>query len=905
MTTDHDKLNVVGPCTNCAKKGRKCTFEWLRSAQEVVLSTRSQQQSHHGRRDSAIFVPSESPIFPLDFALDTFQPAFANDFPPPVDNMSVLLPSSAEELKFPCAQPIANILQLQGNENRQVAWGNGVEGSMAEAEYRLGSAVKGSVVPSYTYGLGSKTYVEGDNEETHVAKRARARRKRSFASQFCPGSETPLSPGSSRRPLLRQQSSYTTNASSTLMGPSPDVFEGLAWSTNRSLLTESLVRIYRDSMENALSCWLTERTCPYGVSKPPLLQGSGSGLSTPISIVNDEWGPQWTNRICTRVCRLDSAKAIRDRPLTRSEDKAASRALHAAIMSFATQWAQSNGRSATEFSSFMAAEDGFGHMPATSSSSDDRRESSQNNLSDHTSPSPLDFERSMQETFWHQARQALQETAEIESFRVIFAHIIFSLTQRPLSERLPLQNSFANGSSPTTSKNGATVPGLTELDLIIESEGPPLFLETAMRQLFSYRCKLERIDRQRAVQMAEREGSDGAGSGPSQADPLSVGDRKTFNLLFWLGVMFDTLSSAMHRRPLVVSDEDSDILPEPPQDLFPPASDEPPMSYPPIFTKDGESTLWGQFFLQERRFRHSQHVARWPCALEDAASTLCDAAPVKVLLFRKVTHLQTLLSRRARHEKLEEAIQDALQVYQYWNDTYGHFILDCVANHDDLPPRIQSWYVVLAGHWHLAGLLLADMVEAVDKTQMGREAHRLFRQSSRLVWKLRRQNAYAVADLGRCSSPRFDSSFPKGPEFHFAVNKGALLTEPWTVVLIRSFGKAGYILLDSIPSDGQRGQNKVEEDVESSEAEIQCGFCVRALWYLGRKSDMAFLVATALSNALKNKIKTRNAAVPPPLTEPTLAPVTQQSDTEFLGQYFSPNLLDDETFPFSFSPVSG
>ncbi|TKA71340.1 hypothetical protein B0A49_07453 [Cryomyces minteri] len=553
----------------------------------------------------------------------------------------------------------------------------------------------------------------------------------------------------------------------------------------------------------------------------------------------------------------------------------------------------------------MATEEESDHTPATFFSSDNRSESSQSKLNDRTASSSLDFERSMQETFWHQARRALQETAEIESFRVIFAHIIFSLTQRPLSERLPSQNSFTNGPSPTTSENGATVSGLTELDLIIESEGPPLFLETAMRQLFSYRCKLERIDRQRAVQMAKREGSDGANSGSSQADPLSIGDRKTFNLLFWLGVMFDTLSSAMHRRPLVVSDEDSDILPEPPQDLFPPASDEPLMSYSPMFTKDGESTLWGQFFLQEKRFRHSQHVARWPCALEDAAATLCDAAPVKVLLFRKVTHLQTLLSRRARHEKLEEAIQDALQVHQYWNDTYGRFILDCVANHDGLPPRIQSWYVVLAGHWHLAGLLLADMVEAVDKAQMGREAHRLFRQSSRLIWKLRKQNAYAVADLGRCSSPRADSSFPKGPEFHFAVNKGALLTEPWTVVLIRSFGKAGYILLGSISSGGQRGQSDEEKDVQSSEAEIQCGFCVRALWYLGRKSDMAYLVATALSNALKNKINIRNAAAPPPLTETFSAPDTQQSDTEFLGQYLSPNLLDDGTFAFSFSPVSG
>jgi hypothetical protein len=34
---------------------------------------------------------------------------------------------------------------------------------------------------------------------------------------------------------------------------------------------------------------------------------------------------------------------------------------------------------------------------------------------------------------------------------------------------------------------------------------------------------------------------------------------ETFNLLFWLGVMFDTLTAAIHQRPPVVSDEDSQI----------------------------------------------------------------------------------------------------------------------------------------------------------------------------------------------------------------------------------------------------------------------------------------------------------------------------------------------------------
>jgi hypothetical protein len=47
-----------------------------------------------------------------------------------------------------------------------------------------------------------------------------------------------------------------------------------------------------------------------------------------------------------------------------------------------------------------------------------------------------------------------------------------------------------------------------------------------------------------------------------QLDPIltNQGHRTTLGLMFWLGVMFDTLSAAMYQRPLVVSDEDSQTV---------------------------------------------------------------------------------------------------------------------------------------------------------------------------------------------------------------------------------------------------------------------------------------------------------------------------------------------------------
>jgi hypothetical protein len=61
----------------------------------------------------------------------------------------------------------------------------------------------------------------------------------------------------------------------------------------RSTMTRNLIRIYHDSMENALSCWLTEHNCPYSDSISTVLP-TGE---------RKEWGPNWSNRMCIRVCQ--------------------------------------------------------------------------------------------------------------------------------------------------------------------------------------------------------------------------------------------------------------------------------------------------------------------------------------------------------------------------------------------------------------------------------------------------------------------------------------------------------------------------------------------------------------------------------------------------------------------------
>lgn len=727
----------------------------------------------------------------------------------------------------------------------------------------------------------SGTPDSNDKESPPPTKRSRkisGVRRHSSSNSQCHKTGT-LSPPyiPCQRRTYQQEGSRSKYSFNFMNDPSPDsIQQRLASSSCTSQVARGLMRIYHDSMENAFSCWLTEKTCPYSIATPTLHPGSGC----PESMAH-EWGSNWSNRICERVCRLDrNASFVRNRPLTKSEERDASRVLHLAIMSFATQWAQSSQRSTMEYSSFMeqeASNQSTLPPPNTRSAFDNTAGIPPGN----SSPAPLEFDRSIQETFWYQARQALLESQGIESFRVIFAHIIFSLTQRPLDidqhfREMGLRNTSTSAPLHTSSFNSQGFSGHSstssihssfcemkeskqdELDKVIDVEGPPLFLETALRQLFSWRCKLEALERQRATRISK---STSQGFNYTRTDPLCAADRKTFNLLFWLGIMFDTLSSVMNKRPLVVSDEDSDILYNPNRDSSPsPALHTDFLSSEPTphssrFPKDSDSNLWGQFFLQEKAVKYNHHITRWPCSYEDAASTLCDAAPIKVLLFRRITNLQTLLSRRSSPSKLEAAITRALEVYQYWNMTYGPFIHDCTAHHDSLPPRIQSWYVVLAGHWHLAGMLLADTIEAIDAACLGLSPSYEFRQASKQVACLRRQNADAVAELGRCASPRPEASFPRGEEFHFAVNKGALLTEPWTVVLIRAFSKAGSLFLHSV--DGVAEDGMVAVGSEREEAKRKCGFCIEALWVLGKKSDMAFLAATALSRALSDRTRDR------------------------------------------------
>lgn len=579
--------------------------------------------------------------------------------------------------------------------------------------------------------------------------------------------------------------SWSTPRFNTL--PIPPSFctasENAAGQYARFTTRRNLIRIYHDSMENALSCWLTEHNCPYSD-----LVGSVLPYDE-----REEWGPNWSNRMCIQVCRLDrSSSSICGRALSVEENKTADRVLHLAIMAFASQWTQH-------------AQKGTGLSVPAAISRD---------------------ERSIREYIWNEARHGLEHSTRIPSFRIIFANIIFSLTQSPLDIRQD-----------------------KKLDQLLENDCAPTFLETANRQLYTFRCKFVRLVREAHPKVNEsRTASFGATiineserRKRLQVDPIlnSYENRSTLGLLFWLGVMFDTLSAAMYQRPLVVSDEDSQIASASPTML-----DSEQLSLTGIPRNDihkKQQDVWGEFFLHPAKLSGTH--PRWPCSYKEAAAALSEATPVKVLLYRRVTQLQTLIYRGANSDVIEEVIQKTLLIYQHWNRTYLRFMLDCVENHDFLPSRIQSWYVILDGHWHLAVMLLADTIESIDNGRLGSKSED--RIAAGFVLKLRTDHALMVSKLVHASL--YGQNPTMHLNFHDSLNEVAFLVEPWTIVLIHSFAKAAYILLENLDI----------ADRESMQADSflrGCEYCIRALEYLGRKSDMAFMVARNLSVSLDRKL---------------------------------------------------
>jgi hypothetical protein len=206
-----------------------------------------------------------------------------------------------------------------------------------------------------------------------------------------------------------------------------------------------------------------------------------------------------------RVRALDEAYS-KNGLLSKNDQTQASNVLNLVVMAFAAQWAQTAYENHDDLSAQLPEHGIFG--------------------------------RNMQQALWHKANVALSQAVCNPSFKVIFAGIIFSLTQRSMDSAEVLSN-------PSTCRQS----DLASLRKILDLDGGPIFLDVAVRKLH---------DHQRRLKDAERSRSGGPLA--LQTSPtLREQDKQTFGLLFWLAIMFDTISAAMNRRSFALSDGETSI----------------------------------------------------------------------------------------------------------------------------------------------------------------------------------------------------------------------------------------------------------------------------------------------------------------------------------------------------------
>lgn len=637
---------------------------------------------------------------------------------------------------------------------------------------------------------------DGSRHSSHPGDAMSSRSVRSARSDLSP----PRSDGSGWSAVRRGSNDWSVYTQS-LSPYSPN--QAIPAQSINQFISTGLLKIYHDVLENNLTCWLTETSCPYKTRDLTVYAPSPSDTTR-------EWGSSWSNRIYSRTLQLDKM-AISNRMihLTNSENQAVTRALNLCIAAFASQWAQGSRRSTETYPN--------GQQPTSGGSPG-------------SSPGLEEFDRNIQRQLWEQAREALQRLSDVECFRMAAAEFIFGLTQRPFDP----QDQPAESATPAIFAGSTSIKGLKSsvmenLDDLISTEGPPIYMERASRKMQALKSRVDSLRYK-----ARRAGSQ---------KTLSYENHATIDLLYWLAVMFDTISSSINDRPVVVNDEESQhhVAPDQSQTQVTQLKDSAPVG------------RWDVESFVKDDLHNPKKIPIWPCSHNEAADAIIRATPVKVLFFRQVSYLQSMVRNNTRGKAVEDLISTTTSLYRYWQMTYGAFFHSMVLDIDYVPIRIQGWFLCVWAHFLLAALILGDLLEYIDANHLGDLAGSHTRAALCTVDTIRKDSVKHLADLARISNPQRDDATPNRMsqvDFHHAVNECVILTEPWTMILIKAFSSAATILLgvaEEAIIKGSGPGTSGEELVAGLRMEEEC---IKALWNLGKKSDLSRRTAEVLSMAL-------------------------------------------------------
>ncbi|KAI8682176.1 hypothetical protein NCS55_00472300 [Fusarium keratoplasticum] len=300
--------------------------------------------------------------------------------------------------------------------------------------------------------------------------------------------------------------------------------------------------------------------------------------------------------------------------------------------------------------------------------------------------------------------------------------------------------------------------------------------------------------------------------------------------------MSDTVSSSTHERPLTLAAEEG-------------ASSCPEAELQKSLDGAGKvveqrSLRWQLEFFKPDRPSH----LHWPASNLATLESISRSVLIKVFILRKVAQLQNALCRRC-HAQIDDIVQSAIATYRWWNVTHGALFRKLAQVYSGLPSHIKASFICVVIPWHLGVMMMADLIDFADERGLGQEAARQARFESKLTARMVRSSSLELADLARVACPIDEecSSPIQLPGYHLAVSTSAILTEPWTALLVRAFARASSHHLDIMDDSRCNEWEALGHDArELREPERRAEECIRALWFLGQRSSMAQDIANLL-----------------------------------------------------------
>jgi hypothetical protein len=916
-------------CSGCQKFNKECTFEWLRSIPRQVLPHRLKKKAKPSEQRFRA-QPGFEAAFPLadlssthnteppekigagtnfqdeldlDIGLDTFLlPEYGLPLAVDYNWLGSILPptlsghTAAESFSGASSDCVSPKLFDQGGFSRGQSHGVNSMGERGDPHDQMFETLwAAETYPSRQSDRGKTIStidgIQATSSEDQNDLLELKNHKNKLHDPFSAWFPTTTSPSS-----RTADAEILTTPVATQHSPTISMQEHrLADKSNKITISSDLMKIYCDSLENALECWIDREACPYRIETDVGLHSHAFNEQTRSS--------SFSNTFYNRVHRLDAVFSRQTpKPLTRAEDSGSSKALKLAIMAFACQWSHSSRPSSTILHERTRALTDEDHAV-------EPRPTSNFGASDAQG-----FERLLRLSVWHESQRCLSRWRHCGSFRVILASIVLFCTQQPLDED-ELNDSPENHIQPFASQDlraeksvhsspggfgdqlnssapsiNATAQGLVNKsfpDLTLFSS--PLYgheglqhLEIGLRHLLTWRKSII------SSYLHKQQGTFYPVTEPPCNRNALPGSQylSDFNLFFWLGVMCDTTSSVLNQRSLIIPDTETFTssggmtrldLELVTNATFGGSHCRPGVDYHHSHERMAQSVdIWGSYLLDvDRSWRRSLVATENLSTSQLKSEMIKQGVPLKILFWRKVGKLQNMISAHEQQPtslptptEVENAIKDALAVHQYWTMNYGEFFTACSREHSSLSIQSRSWYLVLFLGWNMACLILAQYIDFVDRNAMSERLGQSLRGSSTLTSELMKTSVYAIAEAAGVTScmPTTSSSLSAEEDASLAagtsttksshpalLGQSAILSDPHTAKVVKALEIASEILLDWLrqwrspaAGDCMPHLSWLYANTSSDEISRHCVSCINALDLLTSKSDVARFTAEHL-----------------------------------------------------------